>query len=219
MRGSGFNHLKLSNNIESMKTRLTICIFLTSVALFGQNDETLFDDVHRIGAWGGPIFEYSNFDDDVKTAVGGGGALVLDDFYLGGYGSGKLEFTKRTDALQDKVRLSHGGFWLGYTPLQRKVIHPYTSIRFGWGKARLKNALISDPGNTLFEVTDNVFVLTPEFGIELNIFSFFRIAATANYRWVNGATDLVTYTDDDLSDFGVMLTLRFGGFGSGWKWD
>ena len=54
---------------------------------------------------------------------------------------------------------------------------------------------------------------TPEVGLELNVFSFFRIAATASYRWVNGVETLPTYTNDDLSSFGATLTLRFGGFG------
>ncbi|MEK7257098.1 MAG: hypothetical protein AAB316_20250 [Bacteroidota bacterium] len=203
-----------------MKSRLVFFLLLASASLFAQDDQTLFSDVNRIGGWGGPIFEYSNFDDDVEVTTGGGGALVLDDFYLGGYGLGKYSFSKTNtgDNLKESVRFGHGGFWLGYTPLQRKVIHPYASVRFGWGAAKYKAANLDDPDDIKDEIKDNIFVLNPEFGLELNVFSFFRIAATGSYRLVNGIDDLPNFSDDDFSSFGGTLTLRFGGFGNA-SWD
>ncbi len=202
-----------------MKNTIVICFLLASATLFAQKDETIFSDVNRIGAWGAPIFEYTNLDTDVETTGGGGGALVLNDFYLGGYGMGKTEFSKTfsADNKKDNVNFKHGGFWIGYTPLQSKVVHPYASVRLGWGKARFNSTDLTT-NERLAELKDNIFVTTPEVGIELNVFSFFRIAATASYRWVNGIDDLPTYTDDDLSSFGGTLTLRFGGFGND-DWD
>jgi len=203
-----------------MKNVITIGMLLFSVSVFAQDDETLFSDVKRVGAWGGPIFEYTGLDKDVTAVSGGGGALVLDDFYLGGYGMGDAVYSISSPGanLKERVKFKHGGLWLGYTPMQRKVIHPYTSVKFGWGKARYRASELSDPGNVLDELNDNIVVLTPEFGIELNIFSFFRIAATASYRWVNGVDDVPKFTNDDFSSFGASLTLRFGGFGNDWSW-
>ncbi len=204
-----------------MKNAITICALLISVAANAQDDQTLFSDVQRVGAWGGPIFEYTNLDKDVTAVSGGGGALVLDDFYLGGYGMGDAEYSISSPGsnLKERVRFKHGGLWLGYTPMQRRVIHPYTSVKFGWGKARYKASKLDDPGTVLNELNDNIFVLAPEFGIEINIFSFFRIAATGTYRWVNGVDDVPNFNDDDFSSFGASLTLRFGGFGNDWNWD
>lgn len=202
-----------------MKNAIVLCFLLASASLFSQKDETIFSNVNRIGAWGAPLFEYTNLNTDVETTGGGGGALVLNDFYLGGYGMGKSEFSKTLNVgtRKDNVNFKHGGFWIGYVPLQSKVVHPYTSVRLGWGKARYtSDNLITN--ERLLELNDNIFVTTPEVGIELNIFSFFRIAATASYRWVNGVDDLPSYTDNDLSSFGGTLTLRFGGFGSD-DWD
>lgn len=202
-----------------MKNYLLILMTLFTVQLFGQSDQTLFNDVKRVGAFGGPIFEYSNFDTDLQTATGGGGAFVLDDFFLGGYGIGDVEFNRAgvedSREINERMKFKHGGFWLGYVPMQNKVIHPYASLRLGWGKARyLKTANV---GNAeLEEAKDNIFVLSPEAGVELNVFSFFRISATATYRLVNGIEDLPTYDNSDLGSFGAVLTLRFGGFGSYW---
>jgi hypothetical protein len=202
-----------------MKNTIVICFLLATATLFAQKDETIFSDVDRIGAWGGPIFEYTNLDKDVETTGGGGGALVLNDFFLGGYGMGKAEYSTTFDAenKRDKVNFKHGGFWIGYVPMQSKVVHPYASVRLGWGKARFNSTDLTT-NERLNELKDNIFVTTPELGLELNVFSFFRVVATASYRWVNGVDDLPTYTDKDLSSFGASLTLRFGGFGSD-DWD
>lgn len=202
------------------KNILFICSLLTASFCFAQDDQTLFNDVNRIGAFGGPLFEYSSLNEDVETANGGGGAIVLDDFFVGGYGIGTSElFNSFTDSLnkdfQEELKFKHGGFWIGYVPVQHKVIHPYSSLKIGWGKARYKEIDI-DNDETRTSINDNIFVLTPEVGIELNIFSFFRIAATANYRLVNGLDKIDTFSDSDLSGFGATLTLRFGGFGSDW---
>ncbi|MBI5917136.1 MAG: hypothetical protein HY842_17330 [Bacteroidetes bacterium] len=195
-----------------MKNLIVICFLLATTALFAQKDETMFSDVDRVGGWGAPIFEYTNLEKDVSVVSGGGGALVLNDFYLGGYGMGKAEYSQLVDLRRDDLNFKHGGFWIGYTPLQGKVVHPYASVKLGWGKANY-TALESLTGTELDRQKDNIFVTTPEVGLELNVFSFFRIAATASYRWVNGVETLPTYTNDDLSSFGATLTLRFGGFG------
>ena len=124
-----------------MKNVLLIFLLSTTTALMAQSDQTLFDDVNRVGAFGGPMFEYTNLDKELEVVGGGGGALVLDDFFLGGYGMGRAEYSSSDTQAdrKEKVNFKHGGFWLGYTPMQRKVLHPYASVRFGWGKARYKD--------------------------------------------------------------------------------
>ena len=57
-----------------MKNKITMCFLLLSAAIFAQDDQTLFDDVNRIGGWGGPLFEYTNLDKDVEVNSGGGGS-------------------------------------------------------------------------------------------------------------------------------------------------
>jgi len=195
-----------------MKNAIVICFLLAATAVFAQKDETMFSDVDRIGGWGAPLFEYTNLDKDVTVVSGGGGALVLNDFYLGGYGMGTATYNFLGTLADESVKFKHGGFWLGYTPMQQKVVHPYASVRFGWGKA---NYLMVDniTDTELSRRKNSIFVTTPEAGLEVNVFSFFRIAATASYRWVNGFDPIGTFGENDLSSFGATLTLRFGGFG------
>ena len=195
-----------------MKNAIVICFLLVTTALFAKKDETMFSDVNRIGGWGAPIFEYTNLNKDVNVVTGGGGALVLNDFYLGGYGMGTATYTADNTLADETLKFKHGGFWIGFTPLQRKVVHPYASVRLGWGKANYKS-IENITGSELASQRSNLFVTTPEAGLEVNVFSFFRIAATASYRWVNGFDATGGFKDDDLSSFGATLTLRFGGFG------
>lgn len=194
-------------------------IFAIALSMLGgllhAQDETLFGNVDRSGAFGGPLWEYYNLNQDVQVAAGGGGALIFNDFYLGGYGMGDAEFVVENpvENLRQRVKFKHGGFWLGFTPLQRKVIHPYASLKFGWGKARYVESPLNNPQVEIEALKDNIFVFTPELGLELNVFSWFRIAATGSYRLVSGANTLPVFTDEDLSEFAMQLTLRFGGFG------
>jgi hypothetical protein len=195
-----------------MKNLMIALLMLASVNLFSQRDQTIFSNIQRSGGWGAPIFEYTNLGKDAETTSGGGGALVLNDFYLGGYGMGNADLVKISNQ-REKLSFKHGGFWIGYTPLQSKVIHPYLSTRIGWGKARYRASQINEPDRITTDLKDNVFVMTPEIGLEVNVFSFFRVALTGSYRWVNGIENLPAFNDDDITGYGATLTLRFGGFG------
>lgn len=202
-----------------MKKLILSLLVCASFQLSAQSDETIFSDIHRIGAFGAPIFDFGDFDADVTTATGGGGALILNDFFIGGYGIGNNDFSKVVNDTIETIDFGHGGFWLGLTPRQSKTFHPYFSLRIGWGDVDSKIKNVADPGNsTSFNNIDKIFVLTPEAGVEINVFSFFRIAVAANYRWVNGLTNLQNFEDKDFNNFGATLTLKFGGFGSYW-WD
>lgn len=208
--------------------QLIILLFIT-FNLSAQNaktqDETIFGDVDRIGAFGGPLFEFSDFGDNPNTAVGGGGALILDNFFLGGYGMGSidfsdLEFEKQPASDIQGLDFGHGGLWLGITPKQEKSIHPFASAKLGWGSVNYETVTDIGTGNEeTDDVKDRVFVVTPEVGVEANVFDFFRIAATVNYRLVDGIDqNLNGLQDSDFSKLGATLTLRFGGFGNYW-WD
>lgn len=200
-----------------MKNLSIICFLLTATtAIFAQKDETMFSDVKRIGGWGAPIFEYTNLNKEIEVVTGGGGALVLNDFYLGGYGMGTASYLAEKTTNEQTLKFKHGGFWIGYTPMQHRVVHPYASVKLGWGKANFREN--DSNGDELDKQRSSVFVTTPEAGLEVNIFSFFRIAATASYRWVNGFDGYGGFGSDDLSSFGATLTLRFGGFGDD-DWD
>ncbi len=194
---------------------LTLALFLGGMTLYGQSHETLFGKSRIIGAFGSPIVEYNFAQDDTQVSVGGGGALIVGDFFFGGYGMGSTNHTRINDVDPFKVDLGHGGFWVGGTYPSHKLIHLFSSVKVGWGAVNIK--FFDDN----VRVDDNVFVLEPELGFELNIFRWFRIAATGHYRWVDGINPSVSGIDENFyNGFGANLTFRLGGFGNNWKrWD
>ncbi len=192
-----------------MKKHLYLFAFLL-VAAGGRAQETLFDDLDIIGAFGGPFVEIGSINGEVGADVGGGGALVLNGFFIGGYGQGADYPEFRFDEDDYNLRFKHGGLWLGFVPRQEKLIHFYSSARIGWGKAEIE-------GDGPAAETDRVFVLIPEMGFEVNLTDFFKLAFTGGYRWTNGVTRLSGLDSADFSSPVGTITFRFGGFSDDWE--
>ena len=191
------------------RTAFFLLFFGVTITISAQRDQTIFDAPTRVGGFGGPIFEYSGFgqNNEFETASGGGGALVLGDFFLGGYGIGDINILEIVDNNEANIDMGHGGFWLGVTPLQHIAVHPYASLRLGWGAADIR----IDEDN--FDYSDQFFVVHPEAGVELNVFRWFRVAGTVGYQFFNGLDNQPQLQDLELDNLRVGLTLRFGGFG------
>ncbi len=171
--------------------------------------ETIFNNARVVGGFGGPIIEMG-LGNEMTTAVGGGGAVVIDNFFIGGYGVGAIDFERLIEEDEiEEIELGHGGFWLGYTMSPHRVFHPYISGRIGWGGIGID---VSDNSN-FPQGTDNVFVMTPEVGLELNITRWFRVAGTVGYRFVNGVDESRGYDSEDFNGALANLTFRFGWFG------
>lgn len=193
-----------------MKTTIqVIALCLIAFSSFSQSkEETLFGDIDHIGGFGGPLIEVSSINGETVADVGGGGALILDNFFFGGYGLGTDAPNIQIGLESFDIDFGHGGLWFGFVTPPYKVAHVYSSFKLGWGEANLKDK----DGDKLF--SDNVLVLTPEVGVELNITGWFKLAFTGGYRFVDGANNLPGGLNDDSfsSPFGA-LTFRFGGFG------
>ncbi len=200
-----------------MRTLIALIMTLvTGAGLVAQ--ETLFSDLSVLGAFGGPFVEISEVNGQTVAVVGGGGALVLDNFYLGGYGQGG-EYAEATvgegmELERYDVKFGHGGLWLGYSSNPYKLVHFFSSFKIGWGRARLRQS-----GDTAFQ--DRIFALTPEVGLEINLTDFFKLAFTGGYRYVDGIDRLPGLSDSDFRSPVGTITFRFGGFGDDvdWDWD
>lgn len=192
------------------KILLFVGLWLSVFQLSAQH-ETLFSKSRVIGGFGSPIIEFSNIKGDFTTSMGGGGAVVIDNFFIGAYGVGSLEHLQyNIDRNDFRMELVHGGLWLGYTPNSFRIFHPYTSAKIGWGFADIRDSPfgISAEG-------DSVFVFTPEVGLELNLTRFFRLAGSIGYRMVSDVDQLEGYSNKDFSSLSGQITLRFGWFGKG----
>ena len=195
-----------------MKKLLLLTLFSTISLLTFSQQETLFNRANNISGWGGPMLEISSINGEAVVDVGGGGALIVDNFFFGGYGLGTDAPNIELDGETFDIDFSHGGLWLGYTATPNKVVHVYSTLRFGWGDTSLRDG----DGDKIY--SDNMMVVAPEVGIELNVTSWFRLALTGGYRFVNGIDalpELSGLNDDSFTSPFAGVTFRFGGFG-GW---
>ncbi|MEZ4935162.1 MAG: hypothetical protein R2788_23890 [Saprospiraceae bacterium] len=195
-----------------MKRSIFIALFaLLCAPTFAQNwrgndrDQTLASSSGRHGFFIAPIVEYSDLKDKWSTSVGGGLAFVAGDFFIGGYGLGMVE-ENWLDNDFEKLDMGQGGFWLGYTTPQNKAVHLFSSVKAGWGAVNIE---LEDE----FDYEDAFFAVTPEAGLELNVFSWFRVGATVGYRFMNGLDESPNFDKDKLQGMTGALTFRIGGFG------
>ncbi len=205
----------LTNQKLIMKI-FTLCgvlFWLTTFSLQAQH-ETLFNDWRDLGAFGGPIMEIGAINGQVAAYFGGGGAISMRNIFFGGYGLGNkfadFNLEEGPEAGRYNIRHKHGGLWFGYTHKPQKLFHLYSSLRLGWGNARIENEFNS--------ISDRIFVMTPEIGAEVNLYRFLRLAATFGFRWTNGVSKLPGLNNSDFSSPVGVLSLRIGGFGD-YNWD
>lgn len=193
-----------------MNKLLAFFIMLLSAPLIAQ-EEVIFDKVTVHGGFGGLIIEMTSMDDQSGVMVGGGGGIIINSFFLGGFGQGGSFAEHIVDGQEYPINFGYGGLWLGYVVPSQKAIHFFSSLKIAGGGISLTEDR-SDNANALFNET--VFVAQPEAGIEVNMFKWFRIALTGNYRVVSGIQPkkLAGLNNRDFNAGGMALTLRFGKF-------
>lgn len=182
-------------------------IFLTVSGLKAQDSEiqTLFSGgTTRISGFGGPAMSFTIVNGEFAHMMGGGGGVLLGDFFLGGYGEGLSN-----EILSDANRLDfgHGGFWTGYSFFANRPLHPTISAQIGWGGVSERN--------DNYYYSDNVFVFNPAIELEMNFTRFFRLGVGVQYRIVTGVNPEMhssNLTNSDFSGPGVLLAFKFGWF-------
>lgn len=191
-----------------MKKILSLSLMIALVSTFAKaQEETLISDLSFTGAFGGPILEFSQINGQLTADVGGGGALILNNFFLGGYGMGTSfpEYTYGNKTYD--ILFKHGGLWMGYVQKPYKLLHFYSSLKIGWGKSKLLDEKEAP-------YADRIISLLPEIGVELNVTKFMHISFTGGYRVVSGVNKLPGLTNEDFSSPIGNITFRFGGFAS-----
>jgi hypothetical protein len=191
-----------------MKKVISIALIMFSFwGLKAQDGEiqTLFSGSTRISGFGGPIMSFTTVNGQFAHMMGGGGGVLLGDFFLGGYGEG---LTNAIEVDGNRMTFGHGGFWTGYSFMAKKPIHPTVSAQIGWGSVSEH-----DYDYTYWGTPDNVFVFNPAVELEMNFTKFFRLGVGAHYRIVTGANpDISNLTNSDLSGPGILLSFKFGWF-------
>jgi len=212
-----------------MKNIFLIIIFLfSSLSIFSQESEngeikTILGNVKvtKITAFGGPVMNFTLIDNNFAFMLGGGGGCLLNDhFFFGGYGMGLVNkiYAKQnisdhensnTDIYKNmKLDYGSGGIWLGYIFLGKSPIHPLIHTQIGWGNINITD--LNDLKTIYY--SDNIFIINPTIEADLNITRFFRIGIGANYRLTLGVNKLLGYNNNNFSGPGGFLTFKFGYF-------
>jgi len=200
--------------------KIILCIVISqfSILAFSQQDSesdkqyrTLLDGVElRISGMGGPMMQFTSVSGEFAHMMGGGGAVMLNNFFIGGYGTGLTNFIPddRNDEPRDRLSLGHGGFWIGYSLFGHLPVHASVSAQVGWGEF----GIIRD-GLQIPDRTDFFFAFTPIVELEANITRYFRMGAGATYNIYSGLNgQLGGYTSSDIGGPGAFLSFKFGWF-------
>lgn len=196
------------------KVTLLGVVLLITITAWSQDREykTLVDfDEVRISGLGGPFMQFTAIDGDFAHFMGGGGAIMVGDFYFGGYGLGLTNQIYVDQAKspvytsEDQLNVSHGGFWLGYSLFGDRAIHVTLSSLVGWGQIS-----VGRDYNDYFQ--DGIFVVSPTMELELNLTQFFRLGLGASYNIYTFVNNIPGYSASDFSAPGGFLSFKFGWF-------
>ena len=178
---------------------ISCCFTLTTNA----QDETLFDKINLkiTGAWGGPHTIFSSFQDDNSFSNGGFGGIELGKTVFVGWGGYSMESNIVLDGAPSQTfKLNYSGPHISYSWKPQKVVHPNISIMAGPGRT-----FINDVKN------DNIFIIQPAIGAEINVFKWFRVNIRGGYRTALDADNSVT--NEDISSLFGGIDFKFG-----WSW-
>jgi hypothetical protein len=188
------------------KISYILFIILLSQAAYAQRDATLFDGNNRSGFFLSSISEFSGFGDgDFTYATGGGLGVVVGDFFLGAYGLGTNG--RHRFRFEDGMHMGQGGFWAGLAFPQHEALHGFASLKAGWGALNLD--VIDDD----LQYDDAFFALTPEAGLEVNIFRFLRVSGSVGYRFMSELADTPSSSLEPYEGLTASVNVRIGFFG------
>jgi hypothetical protein len=188
-------------------------IFAVSTTVFSQEREyqTILDNQDlRISGMGGPLMQFTSVAGEFGHMMGGGGAVLLNNFYFGGYGLGLTNAIPDyvNDNPSDRLTLGHGGFWIGYSLFGQKPIHVSFSSLIGWGEF----GIMQYEGYYPF-IRDKIFVVAPTAEVELNLTRYLRIGGGISYNLYTMMDESMHgYRSSDISAPAGFLSFKFGWF-------
>ncbi len=187
---------------------LPLALLVTGMA-YGQRPDVLIgNDYESISGFGGVFISLSSLGGDLASYTGGGGGVLLDNaFYFGGYGMGLNDDRRVTlEGNEYDVDFRHGGFLIGYNIKPERLVHLGVGTKLGWGSLDY-NAFAPGVDN----LTDQVFVVHPQVEAEFNMTHWFKLNLGAGYQQVIGVDDFV-YNESDVSSPSFEIRLLFGWF-------
>lgn len=171
---------------------------------------TLLSEDARISAFGGINSGFSPFNSNYTTFIGGEGAFVLNNVYIGGYGSRTFEYqTIHQDDVyytDKKVSLSQGGILTGMSFRSKKMLQYEVGAQLGWGHLSLR-----ENSTKKILTRDRINTFTPFIRAKLNLTSYIQLCVGASYQFLVGV-DFPKLSDKDFQGICGAVSLRFGWF-------
>ena len=188
-----------------MKNAILISLFCIGT-LFTANaqQETLFNKspLGITGIFGGATHNFSYFDEDWGKLRGGYFGLEFARTLQLGWARYRLTDDMPIEGSNSFFRMKYNGLMIGLTPQSEKVVHP--KIGFVTGGGRL---ILDDIDSN----KDNIYVVQPSAGVEINVFKWFHLGLEGGYRIVSGV-DVDGLSNSDVSTPFAQIDLRFGLF-------
>lgn len=172
------------------------CTFL----LHAQSDETIFSHFKpRVsGIWAGATNSISRFKDETAVISGGFAGLEFNKSYFVGWGGQQMAREISINNATNPLSLDYNGLMLGYAPQAFRSVHAMVTVMAANGSLRYKS-----------ENKDNVFILQPSAGVEINLFKWCRVGLQGGYRFVTDVNVQGIRAADVSTPFAEM-TLKFG---------
>ena len=219
---------KLQRHVRGQVITLFTCILLAPAAWAQEDGRTryLFGGNMKVSGAGGMLVQVGSIDlnSNITTGAGVGGGLIFDRRLLvGAYAMG---LTSQVDRMfpyngsdwEARFNFAHGGLWLQYSLWAREPMHPFIGVQLGWGAAEWNfegDDDYEDGGPPYFgpsDKNDQVLVITPTLGAQMNITPWFRPDLVIGYRIVDGL-ELDGTSDGSLDGPFFGIDLMFGGLG------
>jgi hypothetical protein len=190
---------------KNIKSLLAIAIiFLTTItSTFAQREETIMggSGFGFTGAWGGFSYNMGQFNGKYSGFQGGMFALEFGKRFF----VGSMHYSLGAQLLDGNTTktysMSSNNLLLGYTHKAYMPIHPIVSMGVGGSTIRLRrDGILSE---------NNVFVLHPALGAQINVTRWCHIDAQLGYRAVLNS-DFEGLGDKDFSGLYGQVNLKFG---------
>lgn len=201
-------------NIFIIFLAISTVLFFISIpsSVNAQQAETLFSSNVTHGGFGGPVVKIGDVAGTTGVWVGGQGGWIINldqehAISLGGAGYGLVTDHHAPEPSDLFALNGYGGFEIEYINQSYSVIHFTASALIGGGGLMLRERDYADVQDDV----DSYFVFEPGLHAELNVTSFFRVSAGANYKITSGISRF-GFTDDDFSGINGVIRLKFGKF-------
>jgi hypothetical protein len=179
-------------------------IFISATAVNAQREETVLGDkgLRFSGVWGGSNHQLSRFGNSNSYMRGGFFGLEFGKALQVGFSSYDLQENIKWDQVSNQpFEMYFRGLHLGYGLNNYKPVHPTFNIDIAPG--RIKHGV---------DGSDQIFVVQPAVGVEINVLRWFHVGLQGGYRVVSDS-DLPSVTDKALSGGFGQVSLKFG-----WSW-